>query len=165
MPNPNLIALDTMGQIEACNRDIADLQERLERIPLWQPGAILARQAAEARRMISGMQERLDGHLVATLIGPSGAGKSTIFNALAGSDDLSPVGLQRPTTRDLVVLAAGKGTRMGPGKDKLFLEVAGWPVVAHGWRRFDRANCIQHVVAVVRRTDPGGVKRGKPQAF
>jgi energy-coupling factor transporter ATP-binding protein EcfA2 len=106
MPNPNLIALDTMGQIEACSRDIADLQERLDRIPLWQPGAILVRQAAEARRMISGMQERLDGHLVATLVGPSGAGKSTIFNALAGTDDLSPMGLQRPTTRDLVVLAA-----------------------------------------------------------
>ena len=106
MPNPNLVALDTMGQIETCNRDIADLEERLNRAPLWQPGAILARQAAEARRMISGLQERLGGHLVATLIGPSGAGKSTIFNALAGSDDLSPVGLKRPTTRDLVVLAA-----------------------------------------------------------
>lgn len=106
MPNPNLIALDTMGQIEACARDIADLEKRLNRIPLWQPGAILAKQAAEARRMIGSMQERLDGHLVATLIGPSGAGKSTIFNALAGADDLSPVGRQRPTTRDLVVLAA-----------------------------------------------------------
>jgi GTPase SAR1 family protein len=106
MPNPNLIALDTMGQIEACVRDIADLEKRLARIPFWQPGAILARQAVEARRMISSMQERLDGHLVATLIGPSGAGKSTIFNALAGTDELSPVGLQRPTTRDLVVLAA-----------------------------------------------------------
>ena len=38
MPNPNLIALDTMGQIEACARDIADLEKRLNRIPLWQPG-------------------------------------------------------------------------------------------------------------------------------
>jgi energy-coupling factor transporter ATP-binding protein EcfA2 len=106
MPNPNLIALDTLGQIEACARDIADLERRLNRVPLWQPGAILAKQAAEARRMINGLQERLDGHLVATLIGPSGAGKSTIFNALAGADELSPVGLQRPTTRELVVLAA-----------------------------------------------------------
>jgi energy-coupling factor transporter ATP-binding protein EcfA2 len=106
MPNPNLIALDTMGQIEACARDITDLEKRLNRIPLWQPGAILASQAAEARRMIGSLRERLDGHLVATLIGPSGAGKSTIFNALAGADDLSAVGLQRPTTRDLVVLAA-----------------------------------------------------------
>jgi energy-coupling factor transporter ATP-binding protein EcfA2 len=106
MPNPDLIALDTLGQIEVCARDIADLETRLNRVPLWQPGAILAKQAAEARRMITSLQERLDGHLVATLIGPSGAGKSTIFNALAGTDDLSPVGLQRPTTRELVVLAA-----------------------------------------------------------
>jgi energy-coupling factor transporter ATP-binding protein EcfA2 len=120
MPNPHLIALDTMGQMESCNRDIADLEKRLNRIPLWQPGAILARQAAEARRMIGGMQERLDGHLVATLIGPSGAGKSTLFNALAGADDLSPVGLQRPTTRDLVVLAADPAAArqaLGPLQD------------------------------------------------
>jgi energy-coupling factor transporter ATP-binding protein EcfA2 len=106
MPNPDLVALDTMGQIEAHLRDIADLEARLKLIPLWQPGAILARQAGQARRMITGMQERLHGHLVATLIGPSGAGKSTIFNALAGMDDLSPTGIQRPTTRGLVVLAA-----------------------------------------------------------
>jgi GTPase SAR1 family protein len=106
MPNPDLVALDTMGQIEAHLRDIADLEARLKLLPLWQPGAILARQAGQARRMIAGMQERLHGHLVATLIGPSGAGKSTIFNALAGMDDLSPTGIQRPTTRDLVVLAA-----------------------------------------------------------
>jgi len=106
MPNPDLLALDTMGQIEAHVRDIADLETRLNLVPLWQPGMILARQAAEARRMVNSMQERLDGHLVATLIGPSGSGKSTIFNALAGMDNLSPTGIQRPTTRDLVVLAA-----------------------------------------------------------
>ena len=106
MANPDLIALDTMGQMETHLHDIADLEARLKLSELWQPGAILARQAAEARRMISGMQERLDGHLVATLIGPSGAGKSTIFNALGGMDDLSPMGIQRPTTRGLVILAS-----------------------------------------------------------
>ena len=39
---------------------------------------------------------------------------------------------------------------MGPGIDKLFLEVAGCPVVAHTWRRFDRCNCIDEVILVVR---------------
>lgn len=50
----------------------------------------------------------------------------------------------------VVIVAAGKGTRMGPGVDKLFLEVAGKPVVAHTWERFDRMEEISHVVVVVR---------------
>ena len=49
-----------------------------------------------------------------------------------------------------VIVAAGKGTRMGPGVDKLFLEVAGCPVVAHTWRRFDEADCIDEIILVVR---------------
>jgi len=49
-----------------------------------------------------------------------------------------------------VIVAAGQGTRMGPGVDKLFLEVAGCPVVAHTWRRFDEADCIDEIVLVVR---------------
>ena len=49
-----------------------------------------------------------------------------------------------------VIVAAGRGTRMGPGIDKLFLEVAGAPVVAHTWRRIDRADGIDEVVLVVR---------------
>ncbi len=39
---------------------------------------------------------------------------------------------------------------MGPGVDKLFLEVAGRPVVAHTWARFDAAACVDEVVLVVR---------------
>ena len=34
-----------------------------------------------------------------------------------------------------IIVAAGKGVRMGPNTDKLFLEVAGRPVVAHTWQR------------------------------
>lgn len=49
-----------------------------------------------------------------------------------------------------IIVAAGRGTRMGPGIDKLFLEVAGAPVVAHTWRRFDSAPAIDEVVLVVR---------------
>lgn len=105
MANPHLIALETLGRIETYANDITDIENRLNQIPLWQPGAILAKQAVEAKRMIHGLQERMDGRLIVTLIGPSGAGKSTLFNALAGSDNLSTTGIQRPTTRDLVVLA------------------------------------------------------------
>jgi 2-C-methyl-D-erythritol 4-phosphate cytidylyltransferase len=49
-----------------------------------------------------------------------------------------------------LIVAAGKGTRMGPGMDKLFLELNGMPVVAHTWRTFDRAACIDEIVLVVR---------------
>jgi 2-C-methyl-D-erythritol 4-phosphate cytidylyltransferase len=49
-----------------------------------------------------------------------------------------------------IIVAAGKGARMGPGVDKLFLEVAGQPVVAHTWRRFDDARCIGEIILVVR---------------
>jgi 2-C-methyl-D-erythritol 4-phosphate cytidylyltransferase len=49
-----------------------------------------------------------------------------------------------------VIVAAGQGTRFGPERDKLFLEVAGRPVVAHTWARFDAARCIDDLVIVVR---------------
>jgi 2-C-methyl-D-erythritol 4-phosphate cytidylyltransferase len=49
-----------------------------------------------------------------------------------------------------IIVAAGKGTRMGPAVDKLFLEVAGMPVVAHTWRRFDAIACVDEIVLVVR---------------
>ncbi len=49
-----------------------------------------------------------------------------------------------------VIVAAGRGTRMGPGVDKLFLEVAGRPVVAHTWQRFEDAPDVDEIVLVVR---------------
>jgi 2-C-methyl-D-erythritol 4-phosphate cytidylyltransferase len=49
-----------------------------------------------------------------------------------------------------ILVAAGKGVRMGSGVDKLFLEVAGRPVVAHTWQRFNDAPCIGEIVLVVR---------------
>ncbi len=49
-----------------------------------------------------------------------------------------------------LIVAAGKGTRMGPSVDKLFLELAGCPVVVHTWRRFAEAKCVDELVIVVR---------------
>ena len=50
-----------------------------------------------------------------------------------------------------ILVAAGKGTRMGAGVDKLFLPVAGRPVVAHTWQRFDDAKCVGEIILVVRK--------------
>jgi 2-C-methyl-D-erythritol 4-phosphate cytidylyltransferase len=49
-----------------------------------------------------------------------------------------------------LLVAAGKGTRMGAGIDKLWLEVAGRPVLAHTWQRFNDASSISEIILVVR---------------
>lgn len=49
-----------------------------------------------------------------------------------------------------IIVAAGRSTRMGPRSDKLFLEIAGRPVIAHTWSHFDTAACIDEVLVVVR---------------
>ncbi len=49
-----------------------------------------------------------------------------------------------------LIVAAGKGTRMGPNVDKLFLEISGAPVVVHTWRRFEETEAIDDIVLVVR---------------
>src|SRR5258705_9782148 len=49
-----------------------------------------------------------------------------------------------------IIVAAGKGARMGPNVDKLFLELHGCPVVAHTWRRFDEIPEIGEIILVVR---------------
>ena len=50
----------------------------------------------------------------------------------------------------VIIVAAGKGTRMGADVDKIFLEVAGRPVVAHTWQRFNDAPDIDEIILVVR---------------
>jgi 2-C-methyl-D-erythritol 4-phosphate cytidylyltransferase len=49
-----------------------------------------------------------------------------------------------------IIVAAGRGTRMGPDVDKLFLPVAGRPVVAHTWLRFDAMSDFEEIILVVR---------------
>ena len=49
-----------------------------------------------------------------------------------------------------LIVAAGKGTRMGAGMDKLWLEIAGRPVIAHTWRQFNDAECVDEIIMVVR---------------
>ena len=47
-----------------------------------------------------------------------------------------------------IIVAAGKGVRMGT--DKLWLEIAGRPVIAHTWKKFNDAKCIGEIILVVR---------------
>jgi 2-C-methyl-D-erythritol 4-phosphate cytidylyltransferase len=49
-----------------------------------------------------------------------------------------------------IIVAAGKGTRMGAQVDKLFLPLNGTPVVAHTWRAFDSTPVIDQLILVVR---------------
>jgi 2-C-methyl-D-erythritol 4-phosphate cytidylyltransferase len=49
-----------------------------------------------------------------------------------------------------IIVAAGQSTRMGAGIDKLFLMVAGRPVVAHAWQLYEGAPFIDEIVLVVR---------------
>ena len=49
-----------------------------------------------------------------------------------------------------IIVAAGKGTRMGANVDKLWLEVAGRPVIAHTWKQFNDADCVVEIILVVR---------------
>jgi 2-C-methyl-D-erythritol 4-phosphate cytidylyltransferase len=57
---------------------------------------------------------------------------------------------EHATRVSAIIVAAGKGTRMGPNVDKTFLEIAGRPVVAHTWKRFADAKCIDEIILVVR---------------
>ncbi len=94
--------LKAMGTIEGFKNDLHRLNSELSDAPLWLPGRRLEKQCSQAIRMIEGIAERFDSKLVVTLVGPSGSGKSTLLNALAGVDDLSEIGHQRPTTDHLI---------------------------------------------------------------
>jgi len=49
-----------------------------------------------------------------------------------------------------IIVAAGKGTRMGANVDKLWLEVAGRPVIAHTWKKWNDAAEVDEIILVVR---------------
>ena len=49
-----------------------------------------------------------------------------------------------------VIVAAGKGVRMGPGTDKLWLEVAGRPIISHTWKRVDQGASVREGIVVGR---------------
>ncbi|MBO7107149.1 MAG: 2-C-methyl-D-erythritol 4-phosphate cytidylyltransferase, partial [Verrucomicrobia bacterium] len=51
---------------------------------------------------------------------------------------------------EAIIVAAGQGKRMGGKIDKIFLEVAGTPIIVHTWRRFEAIDDIQKIIFVIR---------------
>ena len=104
--NRQTAILRAMGSIEGFKNDLRRLNSELDHAPLWLPGRALEKQSSQAIHMIEAIAERFERKLVVTIVGPSGSGKSTLLNALAGVDDLSPIGHERPTTHQLIVFSA-----------------------------------------------------------
>ena len=98
-------ALKALGRIESFKNDLNMLGATLGNLSLWLPATALKKQCDVAVDMIDDIAERFERKLVVTIVGPCGAGKSTLLNALAGVDDLSPAGHQRPTTGHVIVFS------------------------------------------------------------
>ena len=108
LSNRQTAALKAFGKIEGYKNDLNQMGSTLESLTLWRPATALKKQCDEATRMINAIAERFDRKLVVTIVGPCGAGKSTLLNALAGVDDLSPSGHQRPTTGRVIVFSSDR---------------------------------------------------------
>lgn len=103
--NRDLLAMRSAGHLAELLAEVDELEVRLHAAPQWRPGRALAAQAAWLRGQLAAMDLSAGSKLVVAIVGPSGAGKSTLLNALAGRE-LSPAGLERPTTREVVVYTA-----------------------------------------------------------
>lgn len=55
-----------------------------------------------------------------------------------------------------IVVAAGKGTRLGGARPKQFLELRGVPVIIHTLRQFERCQEINEVITVLPAEDTAG---------
>jgi len=95
--------LKVQGRLSACRETIRSYQAMAAAAARWIPSVVLQSECQTALDILDRLEERLDRKLVVTLIGPSGSGKSTLLNALAQNDGLSAVGINRPTTKEIVV--------------------------------------------------------------
>jgi 2-C-methyl-D-erythritol 4-phosphate cytidylyltransferase len=55
-----------------------------------------------------------------------------------------------------IVVAAGKGTRLGGDRAKQFLELGGVPIIIHALRQFERCREISEVITVLPAEDTAG---------
>jgi GTPase SAR1 family protein len=106
LPTRQTATLKALGKIEGFKNDLNMLRSTLADLSLWLPAIPLQKQCDEAIRMVDSIAERFERKLVVTIVGPCGAGKSTLLNALAGIDDLSPAGHQRPTTSHVIIFSS-----------------------------------------------------------
>ena len=96
--------IQALGSIASTRREVQTLVEILEAIPLWHPATALKQECREVLDIIDNQERRLDRKLCVVVIGPGGAGKSTLVNALTGQDDLTRIGIRRPTTQHAVMV-------------------------------------------------------------
>jgi len=101
--NRKQAVVQALGKIETVKYDIRTLSSAVSEAPLWRPGTGLKKQYDQTLAIIEDLEARFDRQLVVTIIGPCGSGKSTLLNALAGIDDISTTGVNRPTTRKVIV--------------------------------------------------------------
>lgn len=129
------LALRSTGALAGVMAEIDALEARLQAAPDWRPAAALRAELTWARGQLAQLANAWGSKLVVALVGPSGAGKSTLLNALAGRA-ISPVGLQRPTTRHIVAYVADRADIAGLeprwGDTPVEVQVApGAPSLAH----------------------------------
>jgi len=96
------LALQSAGQLGYLVAELEAIERIVSDAPLWLPSQPLARQIHWVRQELTRIEATWASKLVVAIAGPSGAGKSTLLNALANAE-LSPTGLNRPTTREIVV--------------------------------------------------------------
>lgn len=94
-------ALLRVATLARLSGELDRLEAVLGHLPLWEPARELQAEVSWVRAQLERLAEAWDRRLVVAIVGPSGAGKSTLLNALAGRS-LSSVGLERPTTRQVV---------------------------------------------------------------
>lgn len=111
------LAMRSAGALAYVEAELDGLRQALTDLPDWAPSRMLLAEAAWLRERLGEIAAAWERKLVVAIAGPSGAGKSTLLNALAGRE-LSPTGLRRPTTRE-VVLYVGARSDADPLLDHL----------------------------------------------
>jgi hypothetical protein len=128
------LAMRSAGLLAHVHAELDTLDEMLARLPAWRPGRALQAESAWVRGKVDEMSASWGQKLVVAIVGPSGAGKSTLLNALAGRA-LSPVGLTRPTTREVILYAESEADADGLvgalGHDRVRVETARGEALKH----------------------------------
>ncbi len=58
-----------------------------------------------------------------------------------------------------IILAAGKGRRMGESINKQYLHIKGYPILYYTLKAFSQSNCIDDIIVVVAEGEDGLLQR------